>query len=190
MMIYSVAQLLVGFFALMRLSELTNSDTTKFYNTLKVTRRSSIVISDECIQFFLPGHKTDKIFEGNTILINRQPQCGFDTYHHLSSYLASRDKILPLCSPLWLRSNGSIPTRSWFINRLHSFFANDMLAGPSLRAGGATSLAEMGSPPSLIQAIGRWTSESFRIYMQKNPILIQGMLFARRNDPTLPAPTF
>lgn len=47
-----VAQLLVGFFALMRLSELTNSDTTKFYNTLKITRRSSILIRMNAFNFF------------------------------------------------------------------------------------------------------------------------------------------
>ena len=53
-----------------------------------------------------------------------------------------------------------------------------------------TTLAEMGSPPSLIlEAIGRWTSESFRIYVRKNPVIIQAMLFARRRDATLcPSP--
>ena len=54
-----------------------------------------------------------------------------------------------------------------------------------MQAGGATSLAEMGSPPSLIQAIGQWSSESFHIYIQKNPVLIQAMLWAQHNDPQL-----
>jgi hypothetical protein len=179
-----VAQLLVGFLALMRLGELTNSDTKKLRNPLKVTKRTSVLISDEFFQFFLPGHKADKFFEGNNILLSRQPHRGIDAYHQFLSYLTSRDRLFPYSSPLWLRSNGTIPTRSWFISRLHLFFANDV-AGQSLRAGGATSLAEMGSPPSLIQAIGRWSSESFRIYIRKNPVLIQAMLFARRNDPTL-----
>ena len=138
----------------------------------------------EFFQFFLPGHKADKFFEGNTIVLNRLPQSQIDTYRHFHTYLMSRDKLFPLSSPLWLRRDGTIPTRSFFIRRLRLFFENDV-ASQSLRAGGAITLAEMGSPPSLIQAIGRWTSESFRIYVRKNPVIIQAMLFARRRDATL-----
>lgn len=181
-----VTMLLIGFFALMRLGELTDPDNKKLRNPLKVTKRTTVLISDEYFQFFLPGHKADRFFEGNTILLSRQPHGQINTYHQFSAYLASRDKLFPYCSPLWLRSNGTIPSRSWFINRLRVFFPKN-IAGQSLRAGGATSLAEMGSPPSLIQAIGRWSSESFRIYIRKNPIIIQAMLFARQKDPTLPA---
>ena len=179
-----VAQLLVGFFALMRLGELTYPDDRKLRNPLKVTRRTTVLISDEFFQFFLPGHKADKFFEGNMIVLSRLPQSQIDTYQHFQSYLMSRDKLFPLSSPLWLRRDGTIPTRSFFIRRLRLFFENDV-AGQSLRAGGATTLAEMGSPPSLIQAIGRWTSESFRIYVRKNPVIIQAMLFARQHDSTL-----
>ena len=75
---------------------------------------------------------------------------------------------------------GTNPTRSFFIKQPRLFFKNDVSG-----AGGATTLAKMGSPPSLIQAIGCWTSESFRIYVRKNPVLIQAMGFARRREPTL-----
>ncbi|KDR66779.1 hypothetical protein GALMADRAFT_34352, partial [Galerina marginata CBS 339.88] len=145
-----VALLLIGFFALMRLGELTNSDTKKLRNPLKVIKRTTVLISEDYFQFFLPGHKADKFFEGNTILLSRKSHGNLNTYHRFALYLASRDKLFPFSSPLWLRSDGTIPTRSWFIHRLRFFFAND-IAGQSLRAGGATSLAEMGSPPSLIQ---------------------------------------
>ncbi|KIJ94651.1 hypothetical protein K443DRAFT_110073, partial [Laccaria amethystina LaAM-08-1] len=49
----------------------------------------------------------------------------------------------------------------------------------SLRAGGATSLAENGVPPSIIQAIGRWPSDAFKIYILKSPVLIQALLFGQ-----------
>jgi len=181
-----VAQLFVGFFALMRLGELSNSDNKNLRNPLKVTKRTSVVISDDSFQFFLPGHKADKFFEGNTIFLRRASSAEIDTYHYFTTYLASRDKLFPFSSPLWLRSDGTIPTRSFFINRLRIFFTDDV-AGQSLRAGGATLLAEMGAPPSIIQAAGRWSSEAFRIYVRKNPVLIQAMLFARRCNPSLPA---
>jgi hypothetical protein len=84
-----VAILLIGFFALMRLGELTYPDNKKLRNPLKVTKRTTVSISDEFFQFFLPGHKADKFFEGNTIVLRRQPHGEIDTYHHFSLYLAS-----------------------------------------------------------------------------------------------------
>jgi len=53
-----------------------------------------------------------------------------------------------------------------------------------MRAGGATSLAEHGVPPSIIQLLGRWSSQAFLIYIRKSPALIQAMLFSDRR-PTL-----
>ena len=63
------------------------------------------------------------------------------------------------------------------------FFVDD-IAGQSMRAGGATSLAENGILPHLIQAIGRWASLAFQIYIRKNPVLLQALLFRRAvHDP-------
>jgi hypothetical protein len=110
----------------------------------------------------LPSHKADKFFEGNTIVLMKQPYPNLPTFHHFNNYLSSRDRLFPFSSPLWLSC-------TFFMTRLHQFFSNDV-AGQSMRAGGATDLC--GSPPSLVQASGRWTSESFQIYVRKNPYLI------------------
>lgn len=93
-------------------------------------------------------------------------------------YISSRDRLFPLASPLCFTEAGSVPTRSFFISCLHQFFSPDV-AGQSMRAGGATSLAKNGTNPSLIQAMGRWTSDAFLIYIQKNPAIIQAFLFAK-----------
>ena len=74
-------------------------------------------------------------------------------------------------------ANGAVPTRQFFISRHRQFFNRDV-AGQSMRAGGATSLAENGVPPSLIQLIGRWTSDAFFIYIHKSPVLIQALLYS------------
>ena len=58
------------------------------------------------------------------------------------------------------------------------FFANDV-AGQSMRVGGATSLAENRIPPHLIQATGRRASAAFQIYIRKNPVLLQALLFGQ-----------
>jgi hypothetical protein len=47
-----------------------------------------------------------------------------------------------------------------------------------MRAGGATSLAENGVAPHIIQGIGRWASPAWQIYIRKHPVLLQAMLHA------------
>ncbi|KAF9524109.1 hypothetical protein CPB83DRAFT_638325 [Crepidotus variabilis] len=44
------------------------------------------------------------------------------------------------------------------------FFFNKDTGSQSMRAGGATNLAEHGVPPSIIQASGRWSSENHQCY--------------------------
>lgn len=175
-----VSQLLTGFFALMRLGELVISDDKSLFDHRKITTRTSATISNDDYRFFLPSHKADKFFEGNIVIIQRH-QSGTSTIDPLSrfkQYLSSRDRLFPFSSDLWLRADGSRPTRSFFIRRMKLFFKSDV-AGQSMRSGGATSLAEHGTPPHLIQAIGRWASSAFQIYIRKNPVLLQALLFGR-----------
>jgi len=40
--------------------------------------------------------------------------------------------------------------------------------GVSFRAGGATSLAEAGTDPAIIQSLGRWKSQAFQLYIDTN----------------------
>jgi hypothetical protein len=62
------SQLLTGFFALMRLGELTVPDDRSILDPRKITSRLSVSVSDSDYRFFLPSHKADKFFEGNTIV--------------------------------------------------------------------------------------------------------------------------
>jgi hypothetical protein len=52
------------------------------------------------------------------------------------------------------------------------------IAGQSMRAGSATSLAENGVAPHIIQGIGCWASDTWQIYIRKHPVLLQAMLHA------------
>jgi hypothetical protein len=169
--------LLTGFFALMRLGELTFPNDVKLRNWRKISKRSSVVISEGQYQFHLPSHKADRFFEGNQIIIKEKQYCDINPLAFFKAYLASRDNKFPLSSPLWIRASGAVPTRSFFITRLHRYFSSD-IAGQSMRAGGATSLAEHGVPPSLIQLMGRWSSDAFLIYIRKSPVLIQALLYS------------
>ena len=173
------SMLLTGFFALMRLGELTFPDAIKLRNWKKVTKQSSVNTTDDQYEFHLPSHKADPFFEGNHVIIKTHQYCNIDPLSHFKSYLASRDHLFPLASPLWLTSKGLVPTRQFFIKRIRSYFDKDV-AGQSMRAGGATSLAENGVPPSLIQLIGRWSSDAFFIYIRKSPVLIQALLYSQQ----------
>ncbi|KAF9033953.1 hypothetical protein BDZ89DRAFT_947558, partial [Hymenopellis radicata] len=69
--------------------------------------------------------------------------------------------------------------RTWFMKRLRRLEPDEQFAGQSMRAGGATAMAEDGCAPHLIQAAGRWASNTFQIYIRKNPVLLQALLFNR-----------
>jgi len=158
-----VAMILTGFFALMRLGELTFPNDPNLRNWKKVIRRNTVVLSAEQYEFHLPAHKADRYFKGNRIIVRAQ-QFRHNPLLHFQSYLTSRDTLHPLATPLWITEAGTVPTRAFFITRLRLFFWKD-IAGQSMRAGGATSLAENGVPPSIIQPMGRWSSEAFLVYI-------------------------
>jgi hypothetical protein len=139
------------------------------------------IITTDFVSFLLPAHKADRFFEGNKIVVCRRHDAT-DPHHAFVTYLRSRDCLHPYHPQLWLLHDGTPPTRSWFLKRLHAHFPKEF-AGQSLRAGGATDLAERGAAPHIIQAAGRWASDAFQIYIRKNPFLLHAMLY-----PT-PAPT-
>ena len=110
------------------------------------------------ISLFLPTHKSDAFFQlGNqpdNLLLFRKSIWAF----HL--YLISWDLNFQAHSELWLHSDGTIPTCSWFMTQLHAFFSKS-IGGQSMCAGSATALVEAGIAPALIQAAGRWSLDTF-----------------------------
>jgi len=156
-----VALLLKGFFSLLRLGEMVFPDDTNIRDWRKISRRRTVSISTDQYSFQLPFHKADRFFAGNEVLVTQQiPEV--NPILHFQCYLSSRNSLMPLHSPLWLKGDGSILTRTFFLRHFH-FFLGAEFGGQSLRAGGATFLAELGTPPNLIQARGRWSSTSEKI---------------------------
>ena len=171
------AMICTGLYGLLRLGELSYPDNPPLRNPEKLSRRSSVTFpTPGTYAFMLPCHKTDPFFEGSRIHIRCLIHNAPDPLPHFTSYLASQDHLFPFNRELWLCKNGSVPTRSFFIKRLR-LYCDKSVAGQSMRAGGATALAEAGVSPDIIQAIGHWSSETWRIYVRKNPVLIQALLF-------------
>ncbi|KAJ3524202.1 hypothetical protein NMY22_g11105 [Coprinellus aureogranulatus] len=133
--------------------------------------------SDSAFSPTLPGHKADRQFEGSKVLIQKL-NTDDDPHSVFMKYLTSCDTIFPHNPELWLRADGSIPTRGWFIPNLRSFFPGNV-GGHSLRSGGATALALAGIPPHIIQAIGRWAPNAFQAYIRKHPSILTAMVYHR-----------
>jgi hypothetical protein len=64
--------LFTGFFALMQLGELCFPNNVKLRNWKKITKRSSVVTTEDHYKFLLPSNKTDRFFEGNCIIIKKE----------------------------------------------------------------------------------------------------------------------
>ena len=174
-----VTQLLIGFFALMRLGELVQPDNERLRNSAHVTHRHTVSCETGRLSFTLPGSKTDRFFEGSTVMV-KACTAPVDPVACFQQYLVSRDASFGLRHELWIRESGETPTRGWFIRRLRRFFPS-RISGHSMRAGGATALAEAGTAPALIQAMGRWSSDTWQSYIRKHPVLLQGLLFDRNS---------
>lgn len=155
---------------LLWLAELCISDDSRLYDVHKSMKRFDVTVSTTSIQLRLPGHKADKFFAGSTLLVLNlaRPVC---LYSFLLRYLARRNSLFPWHPDLWVRHDGSPPSRSWFTARLRRHFSPD-ISGHSMRAGGATALAAAGVPDDRIRLLGRWSSEAYQAYICAHPSLL------------------
>jgi hypothetical protein len=170
-----LAILMTGFHGLLRLGELTWPDNKNLRDYRKVIMRSSVHVDPHSFRFTLPGHKADRLFEGSLVLI-QSTTLDDDPWAPFTKYLSLRDQLFPFRAELWLTEDGTIPTRAAFLHILHRHLSGN-IGGQSLRAGGATALAEAGIPSHMIQAIGRWSSEAFQIYIRCHPVLLAALLY-------------
>ena len=155
-----------AFYACHRIGELIVRSPGKV-DLRKVIRRSSILFPDSGhVSYWLPFHKGDRFFRGTEILLG--PQKILDPVSLLRQYTALRDAKFGARLPLFICNDGSLPSRSWFESRFFSLLTHEF-GGHSLRAGGATFYASLGLSETVIQALGRWSSDSWKIYIRDNP---------------------
>ena len=125
----------------MHLGELVFPDKRALRNYQKISLCHTVHVSvfPPQYSFFLPSHKGDRTFEGNTIVV-QQVARPTDPYSPFLAYLTSCDALFPLHPELWLTSHSAVPTRHWFISRLRVFFPSKDYAGHSLRLGGVLEI--------------------------------------------------
>jgi hypothetical protein len=96
----------------------------------------------------------------------------------LRDYVALRDKYHPHNAALFVRQDGSVPTKRWFLAHLLRVVGRGF-SGHSARAGGATFYARLGIPGDIIQGIGRWSSGAWKMYVRDNPAVRVELELAR-----------
>jgi hypothetical protein len=147
------------FYACHRSGELVQKNDKSLFDWRKVIKRSSLVIDgNRRAQYRLPYHKGDPLYRGSDVLFT--PQDVADPISLLSEYVTIRDLHHGAAASLFLREDGSQPTRSWFEAKFFSVLDRSY-GGHSPRAGGATFYVGLGVQDSIVQAIGRWSSEAW-----------------------------
>ena len=119
-----------------------------------------------CMHVKIKGSKTDPFKKGAFIHIGlgQPPLC---TVHSVMTYLASRGN---LPGPLFLFQNGQPLSCALLTDWLWQILASANIPGNfsshSFHIGAATVAARNGVPDHLIQALGRWSSSAYQLYIR------------------------
>ena len=137
----------------------------------------TIALMPTTFLFTLLSHKTDCFYHGSTIVVKaRVPP--LDPHHHFIQYLTHCDSCFLFHPQLWLHVNGHVLTYSWVVQQL-KVTLSDNVAGHSLHWGRATALALASVPNDHIQACGHWSSDAYRSYIRKHPVMLQVLLHSQ-----------
>ncbi|KAH7913464.1 hypothetical protein BJ138DRAFT_1146041, partial [Hygrophoropsis aurantiaca] len=182
-----IVLLQIGFFGLLRIGDLVRPDDPA-RQSFRIPFRLTASVNSEALQFRIRHTITEGSNEGDLIQVRRNLlDSDLDPLDLFRAYLQARDNRFPIHPYLWIRFDGTIPDRAWFMQRLRGFFEASV-GGYSLRAGGATSLAVAGMSIAEIQELGRWSPDTWERYILKNPGLLQTVLFPEQSMYPTPFP--
>ena len=150
------------------MGELAQKNDRDLFDWRKIIKRVSLLFKSGRAQYRLPYHKGDPFYRGTDVIFMAQDVA--DPVSLLKEYLILCDHIHGAKTALFLWENGIYPSRSWFELK---FFAilDCRYGGHSPRTGYAMFLASLGVSETVIQAVGRWSSEAWKIYIRKNPAI-------------------
>jgi hypothetical protein len=81
-----------------------------------------------------------------------------------------RDIVYGGRAALFIYENGSHPTQSWFESKFFTIL-DCSFGGHSPYTGGATFYTSLGLFKNIIQALSRWSSNTWKIYVYENPTI-------------------
>ncbi|XP_006463340.1 hypothetical protein AGABI2DRAFT_179719 [Agaricus bisporus var. bisporus H97] len=156
-----LALFVTGFFGLMRVGELTDPNDPLLINRRKTIRRDSLVLTDDSASFILPASKTGKTFTKKRVSVQSNGSTS-DPVAAITTYVRLRDQQFQDSLWLWVTSDGVPPSRRWFLSRFHIHFETHR-EGHSMRAGGATLLAQKVRPRNLGNVMKVSCPNAFRV---------------------------
>ncbi|CAH3170712.1 unnamed protein product [Porites evermanni] len=163
------AACMLGCFGFLRVAEFTVPNLTSFSPAIHLSVADIAVDSRQsptCLRVRIKASKTDPFRQGCHIHIGlgRAPLCAV---HALLAYLSIRGNAP---GPLFLLANGQPLSRAILTDWLWQIFSTAGIEGNfsshSFRIGAATVAARNGIPDHLIQALGRWTSNAYQLYIR------------------------
>ena len=173
-----VVLLSCAFYGCHHMGELVQTNDQSLFDWRKIIKHASLIFENGRAQYHLPYHKSDQFYRGTDVIFTAQDIA--NPVLLLNNYVTLRDQIHGAKTALFLRENGSHPSRSWFELK---FFAvlDQRFGGHAPRTGYATFLASLGVSETIIQAVGHWSSEAWKIYIRENPaIRVEQQLAAAR----------
>ena len=155
----------LGYFGFLRASEFTVPRLACFSPSSHLGVQDIAVDSPSapsCMRLKIKASKTDPFRKGTFIDIGLGWPPLYDV-HSLMSYLAHRGN-------LFLFQNGQPLLRSLLTDWLRQILASANIPGNfsrhSFRIGAATAVARNGVPDHLIQALARWSSSVYQLYIR------------------------
>ena len=122
------------------------------------------------VTLHLKASKTDPYRQGCSLLISPSPR-SVCAVRVLRKYLALR--LTTGTSPLYVFQSGNYLTTILRTLPQRLGISSELYASHSFRIGAATSAAEAGLPPWLIQTLGRWSSNCYTLYIRTPPSVLQ-----------------
>ena len=159
------AMLCTGFFGFLRLSEFTVDGKFNSEFDLSLSDLSfSADLRSACVR--IKSSKTDPFRQGADVFVGvtGNSLCPVTA---LLEFIRRRSSVE---GPLFRFRNGKAVSRTWFCKRFKLAVASTGIKGDftshSLRIGAATQAANVGIPESTIKVLGRWSSDSFKLYIR------------------------
>ena len=158
----------LAFFAFLCSSEFTSPSSTHFNSRVHLSHSDITFTSEGSLSLQLKSSKTDPFRKGSSITLapSGQSVCAVRAMHRYLDHQPPQD-----ATPLYFFTTGQFLTRDKVTSILRTQltrlgFATESYAYYSFCIGAATTAAEAGLPPWLIQTLGRWSSNGYTQYIR------------------------
>ena len=167
----------VAFFGFLRCGEFTTTssqfDASCGLSRADISFNNVAEASVTQMRICLKASKTDPFRQGTVIKLFKIQghTCPVTTSIAFLHQPDCNSRLHPYSSPLFAMPNGEPLTRKSFINMLNqlcmaSGLNPNLYSGHSLRIGAATSAAKRAVADHLIQVLGRWKSDCYKVYIR------------------------